>query len=85
MATTSRWSGSLLHIIGNGGGLFEGRLQVLRDLFGEACAKTDWQTARLALRSRRETTMTVAWIAQRLHMGSVNTRKNTLRLADSRD
>ena len=29
--------------------------------------------------------MTLAWIAGRLQMGSVNTLKNTLRLANSRD
>jgi len=34
---------------------------------------------------RQKTTMTLAWIAQRLHMGSVNTLKNTLRLTNSRD
>jgi len=47
--------------------------------------KTDRQKARIAQRLRRETTMTLAWIAQRLHMGSVNTLKNTLRLTNSRD
>jgi len=47
--------------------------------------KTDRQKARIAWRLRRETTMTMAWIARRLQMGSVNTLKNTLRLADSRD
>lgn len=47
--------------------------------------KTDRLKARLALRLRRETTMTLAWIARRLKMGSVNTLKNTLRLANSRD
>lgn len=34
---------------------------------------------------RQETTMTLAWIAGHLQMGSVNTLKNTLRLANSRD
>jgi hypothetical protein len=48
-------------------------------------AKTDRGKAGIALRLRRETTMTLAWIAGRLRMGSVNTLKNTLRLADSRD
>jgi hypothetical protein len=47
--------------------------------------KTDPQKARIARRLRQETTMTLAWIAQRLQMGSVNTLKNTLRLANSRD
>jgi putative transposase len=47
--------------------------------------KTDWQKARIALRLRRETTMTLAWIAGRLQMGSVNTLKNTLRVTNSRD
>src|SRR2546422_10629047 len=42
--------------------------------------KTDRQKARIARRLRQETTMTLAWIAQRLQMGSVNTLKNTLRL-----
>jgi putative transposase len=44
--------------------------------------KTDRQKARIARRLREETTMTLAWIAQRLHMGSVNTLKNTLRVID---
>jgi hypothetical protein len=47
--------------------------------------KTDRQKTRIALRLRRETTMTLAWIARRLQMGSVSTLKNTLRLANSRD
>jgi len=47
--------------------------------------KTHRQKARMAGRLRRETTMTLAWVAQRLQMGSVNTLKNTLRLANSRD
>ena len=47
--------------------------------------KTDRQKARIAGRLQEETTMTMAWIARRLQMGSVNTLKNTLRLADSRD
>jgi REP element-mobilizing transposase RayT len=47
--------------------------------------KTDWHKARIARRLREETTMTLVWIAQRLRMGSVNTLKNTLRLANSRD
>ena len=47
--------------------------------------KTDRQKARIARRLRQETTMTFAWIAQRLQMGSVNTLKNTLRLTNSRD
>jgi putative transposase len=47
--------------------------------------KTDREKTRLALRLRRETTMTLAWIAQRLRMGSVNTLKNRLRLSNSRD
>ena len=47
--------------------------------------KTDQHKARMALRLRRETTMTLAWIARRLQMGSVNTLKNTLRLINSRD
>ena len=53
------------------------------DLAGRA--KTDRRKARLARRLRRETTMTLAWIAGRLRMGSVNTLKNTLRMANSRD
>ena len=47
--------------------------------------KTDGQKGRIARRLRQETTMTLAWIAQRLQMGSVNTLKNTLRLINSRD
>ena len=47
--------------------------------------KTDLQKARIARRLRQETTMTLAWIAHRLQMGSVNTLKNTLRLTNSRD
>ena len=53
------------------------------DLAGKP--KTDQRKALIALRLRRETAMTLAWIAQRLCMGSVNTLKNTLRLANSRD
>ncbi len=53
------------------------------DLAGKP--KTDRKKAGIALRLRRETTMTLAWIAGRLRMGSVNTLKNTLRLVDSRD
>jgi REP element-mobilizing transposase RayT len=53
------------------------------DLAGKP--KTDRAKARIALRLRRETTMTLAWIAERLQMGSVNTLRNTLRLANSRD
>jgi len=53
------------------------------DLAGRA--KTDRRKARLARRLRRETTMTLAWIAGRLRMGSVNTLKNTLQMANSRD
>lgn len=48
-------------------------------------AYTDPKKAPLARRLRRETTMTMAWIARRLRMGSINTLKNTLRLANSRD
>ena len=47
--------------------------------------KTDRRKTRIAVRLRRETTLTLAWIARRLQMGSVNTLKNTLRLAKSRD
>jgi hypothetical protein len=47
--------------------------------------KTDRPKTRIALQLRRKTTLTLGWIAQRLQMGSVNTRKNTLRLANSRD
>ena len=47
--------------------------------------KTDLKKAQVARLLRRETTMTLAWIARRLQMGSVNTLKNTLRLANSRD
>jgi hypothetical protein len=47
--------------------------------------KTERHKARMAWRLRRETTMTMSWIARRLQMGSVNTLKNTLRLANSRD
>jgi putative transposase len=53
------------------------------DLVGKP--KTDRQKAHIAVRLRQETTMTLSWIAQRLQMGSVNTLKNTLRLANSRD
>ena len=53
------------------------------DLAGKL--KTDGRKARIALRLRRESAMTLAWIAQRLHMGSANTLKNTLQLANSRD
>ena len=41
--------------------------------------KTDRQTTRIALRLRRETTKTLAWLGRRLQMGSVNALKNTLR------
>ena len=47
--------------------------------------KTDREKARIARRLRQETTMTLAWIAQRLQVGSVNTLKNTLRLINSWD
>ncbi len=47
--------------------------------------KAHAKKAQIALRLRRETTMTLAWIAQRLQMGSVNTLKNTLRLAQGPD
>jgi putative transposase len=47
--------------------------------------KSDRRKVKIALRLRKETTMTLAWITQRLQMGSVNTLKNTLRLANSRD
>lgn len=47
--------------------------------------KTDPKKARLARCLRRETTLTMAWIARRRRMGSVHTLKNTLRLANSRD
>ena len=53
------------------------------DLAGKP--KTDRDKAGIARRLRRETTMTLAWIAGRLQMGSVNTLKNTLRLSNSRD
>jgi hypothetical protein len=53
------------------------------DLAGQP--KTDRQKAQIALRLRRETTMTLAWLAGRLQMGSMNTLKTTLRLANSRD
>jgi len=53
------------------------------DLAGKP--KTHRDKAGIALRLRRESTMTLAWIAGRLQMGSVNTLKNTLRLANSRD
>lgn len=53
------------------------------DLAGKP--KTDRKKAQIAWRLRRETTMTLAWIAGRLQMGSVNTLKNTLRRNDSRD
>jgi hypothetical protein len=53
------------------------------DLAGKP--KTDREKVQIARRLRRETTMRLAWIAGRLHMGSVNTLKNTLRLANSRD
>ncbi len=49
------------------------------------CPKTDRRKACVALRLRRETTMTLAWVAHRLRMGSVNTLKNTMRLMNSRD
>ena len=48
-------------------------------------AKTDHRKARLERRLRAETTMTLVWVAHRLQMGSVNTLKNTLRLANGRD
>jgi len=48
-------------------------------------AKTDQTKISIALRLRQETTMTMAWIARRLRMGSLNTLKNALRLANSRD
>ena len=60
-----------------------GRQWTEEDLPGKA--KTDRHKAGIALRLRRETTMTLAWMAGRLQMGSVNTLKNTLRLANSRD
>ena len=47
--------------------------------------KTDRHKVRIALRLRRDTTMTLAWVARRLQMGSVNTLKNTLQLANSPD
>ena len=47
--------------------------------------KTDRRKAGIARRLRQETTMTLVWVARRLQMGSVNTLKNALRLADSRD
>lgn len=47
--------------------------------------KTDRHKVRIALRLRRDTTMTLAWVARRLQMGSVNTLKNTLRLTNSLD
>ena len=53
-----------------------------KDLAGNP--KTDRPKARLALRLRRETMRTLAWSARRLQMGSVNMRKNTLRLAKGR-
>jgi hypothetical protein len=59
-----------------------------RSWSGKALAerpKTDRRKARIALRLREETTMTMEWIALRLKMGSVNTLKNTLRLTNSRD
>lgn len=46
--------------------------------------KTDRPKARIGWRLRQET-MTLAWIARRLQMGSVNTLKNTLRHTNSRD
>ena len=47
--------------------------------------KADRHKTRIALRLRRETTMTLAWMARRLQMDSVNTLKITLRLANSRN
>ena len=50
------------------------------ETLGQACGKTDWQVhafclmskrkLRIARRLREETTMTLAWIARRLRMGS---------------
>ena len=43
------------------------------DTLSEACQKTDWQVhtkIRIAARLRRETTMTLDWIANRLCMGA---------------
>jgi hypothetical protein len=38
---------------------------------GEACGKTDWQVhAYCLMRKRGKTSMSLKWIAQRLHMGS---------------
>jgi hypothetical protein len=36
------------------------------------------EKVRIAARLRRETVLTLAWIARRLHMGSVNTVRNLL-------
>jgi len=47
--------------------------------------KSDRHKARIALRLRQQTTMTMEWISRRLHMGTVNTLKNALRLVKSRD
>ena len=47
--------------------------------------KTGRHKARIALRLRRKTTMTMEWIARRLQMGSVNALKNALRFYNSRD
>jgi len=47
--------------------------------------KADRHKARIALRLRQQTTMTMEWISRRLHMGTANTLKNTLRLVESRD
>jgi hypothetical protein len=47
-----------------------------KDLAGKP--KTDREKAQRARRLRRETTMTLAWIAGRLQMRSVNTLKNML-------
>ncbi|MCP5528353.1 MAG: transposase [Verrucomicrobiales bacterium] len=40
--------------------------------------KMDEAKARLALRLRRETTLGLAWIARRLHLGSIHTARNVL-------
>ena len=53
------------------------------DLAGKL--KADRHKAGIALRLRRETTVTLAWGAGRLQMGSVNTLKPPLQLANSRD
>ena len=43
--------------------------------------KTDARKLEIARKLRRESTMTLRWIAQRLHMGSVNTLRNALRIS----